>query len=89
VRNYVKSFSYVKIYRIGLSLNTNRRNRIKVCNQIGCNEIEFAETMLRGSQSVLKEIIQMVVNDEFKYFGKIINHRSRSVITNNGTVAFF
>jgi hypothetical protein len=30
----------------------------------------------------------MVVNDEFKYFGKIIKNRNRSIITNNGTVAF-
>jgi hypothetical protein len=44
--------------------------------------------MLRGIQSALKEIIQMVVKDELKYFGKIIKNRNRSVITNNGTVAF-
>jgi hypothetical protein len=31
----------------------------------------------------------MVVNDELKYFGKIIKNRNRSVISNNGTVAFF
>jgi hypothetical protein len=31
----------------------------------------------------------MVVNDELKYFGKIIKNKNRSVITNNGTVAFF
>jgi hypothetical protein len=31
----------------------------------------------------------MVINDIFKYFGKIIKNRNRSVITNNGTVAFF
>jgi hypothetical protein len=31
----------------------------------------------------------MVVNDEFKYFGKITENINRSVINNNGTVAFF
>jgi hypothetical protein len=39
--------------------------------------------------SALKEIIQMIINYEFKYFGKIIKSRNRSVITNNDTVAFF
>jgi hypothetical protein len=38
---------------------------------------------------VLKEIVQMVINYKFKYFGKIIKNRNWSVITNNGTVAFF
>jgi hypothetical protein len=71
-------------------LSANRRyNRIYVSNQIGCCGIEFAETMLRGMKSVLKEIMQMVTNDKLKYFGKIIKNRNRSVITNNGTVAFF
>jgi hypothetical protein len=31
----------------------------------------------------------MVKNDKFKYSGKIIKNRNKSVITNNGTVAFF
>jgi hypothetical protein len=31
----------------------------------------------------------MVINDKFKYFGKMIKNRNRSVITNNGTFAFF
>jgi hypothetical protein len=31
----------------------------------------------------------MVINDKLKYFGKIIKNGNRSVITNNGTVAFF
>jgi hypothetical protein len=31
----------------------------------------------------------MVVNDELRYFGKIVKNRNRSVITNNGTIAFF
>jgi hypothetical protein len=44
--------------------------------------------MLIGILSVLKEIMQMVENDEFKYFGKIIKNRNRPVITSNGTVAF-
>jgi hypothetical protein len=62
-------------------LSTNRiYNRIKVSNQIGCCGIEFAETMLRGIYSALKEIIQMVINNKFKYFGKIIKNRNRSVI---------
>jgi hypothetical protein len=30
----------------------------------------------------------MVVNDEFKYFGKIIENRNRSGKINSGTVAF-
>jgi hypothetical protein len=71
-------------------LSTNRRyNRIKVSNQIGCCGIEFAEIMLRGIWSVLKEIVKMVINYKFKYFGKITKNRNRSVITNNGAVAFF
>jgi hypothetical protein len=44
--------------------------------------------MLRGIYSVLNEIIQNVINGKLKYVGKIIKNRYRSVITNNGIVAF-
>jgi hypothetical protein len=81
----VKSITFIKMYRISLSLCTHRRHSsIKISNQIGRDGIMFSEAMLRRMKSVLKTLIQMVINNKLGHVKKI-KYRYKFVVANHST----
>jgi hypothetical protein len=64
-------------------------NEVKISNMICRCRFRFDESVLTGIEFGLKIVRDMLMYDNFKYFGKGVENRDRSVITHQGSLSFF
>jgi hypothetical protein len=57
--------------------------------QIGAGEFSFREAVLIMTNFLFKIVRDMVINNKFKYLGKITENGYWPVIANRGTLPFF